>query len=174
VKRRGFRLGVGALMGMIAVVGVGLWGVTSWERAHRNAHLRIAGLGALIAFDRSFTDCVWEPTEDQLLRRAYWLSLIGSRISDSDLERLCRLANPSTLFLADTKITDRGLEHLINMQKLQFLDLQATQITDAGIDSLRRLPNLRGLAISHTRITDEGIKRLKQALPRLIIYNSGN
>jgi hypothetical protein len=158
-------------MVMIAAIGVVLWGVASWERAHRRTHLTTADLGIRIEFDRRLADFVWEPTEDQLLGRAYRIKLIGTQASDGDLERLCSLANPSTLFLASTSITDRGLVHLERMTNISYLDLQDTQISDACIDSLLRLPNLQGLAINDTRMTHDGIKRLKQALPSLIIHN---
>jgi hypothetical protein len=69
------------------------------------------------------------------------------------------------LTLDGTKITDSGLERLRGMAQLERLWLTHTDVTDAGVEHLSGLVGLKELKLTDTRVTATGVQRLRTALP---------
>jgi hypothetical protein len=131
-------------------------------------HKRI--LGASVSAEREIVDLLWEPTDGDLLRRAFRINYTGQPITDAQLAAVSKRANPETLDLGASQVTDAGLIHLRGMSKLQFVDLGGTRITDAGLIHLKAIPGLRGISLIETHTTSESIDDLQKALPNTMIW----
>ena len=59
-----------------------------------------------------------------------------TKVTDTALARLSRLAAIERLELDGTRITDAGLTHLTTMKKLRVLGLEGAAVTDRGLESL--------------------------------------
>lgn len=70
------------------------------------------------------------------------LSLAGTEVRDSDLEKLRKLRHPFRIDLSKTGISDKGLEYLKEMPSLRHLDLTQTLVSADGVSALqKRLPS---------------------------------
>jgi Leucine-rich repeat (LRR) protein len=121
------------------------------------------------------------------------LSLYGTQVTDAGLVHLKGLTNLSVLDLRDTQVTDAGLVHLRGLTNLSTLRLGGYHVTDPGLVHLKGLTNLSTLWLWCPQVTDlglvhlkgltnlsilsfggqatvAGMNELKQALPRLKIY----
>ena len=72
--------------------------------------------------------------------------------------------------LAGYQIYDSELLHLKGLTNLKKLSLRSTKVTDAGLVHLKGLTNLQTLILSGTEVTEAGFKKLRQALPKCVIY----
>ena len=99
------------------------------------------------------------------LDRLECLDLCWTKIGDSGLAHLAKLASLRELQLVHTDVTDAGLVQLSRLQRLECLSLDATLISDRGIGHLARLTRLRQLSLRGTDVTDAGVAELQKSLP---------
>ncbi len=97
------------------------------------------------------------------------LDLLDTQVTDAGLVHLKGLTNLSTLRLGSYHVTDPGLVHLKGLTDLSSLWLWCPQVTDLGLVHLKGLTNLSILSFGG-QATVAGMNELKQALPRLKIY----
>ena len=97
--------------------------------------------------------------------------IVGSQVTDIDLENLKGLNHLKYLTLHETTITDAGLENLTGLQQLQNLQISGSNITDAGLKQLERLKQLKAIYLIYTHVTDAGVAKLQKALPDCKIEN---
>jgi Leucine-rich repeat (LRR) protein len=78
----------------------------------------------------------------------------------------------SQLFVARTKITDRDLESICRLRKIEILDLNATHIEDVALASIAILKNLTELRIADTLISSRGAQNagVLRQLKRLQVH----
>lgn len=86
-----------------------------------------------------------------------FLSLAGTKITDSGLAHVKALKGLQELHLNGTKITSQGLDHLKGLEHLEILDLKDTRTTDDGLSLLKPLHKLNGLDLTRTLVTDAGL-----------------
>ncbi len=124
------------------------------------------------------------------------LKSLGLRgVTDSDIHRLSRLDNLTSLSLQDSPISDEacqvigqldkltylgithhssdppeitavGLEHLVGLKELSGLYLQSPELSDAGLKHIAQLQALEILALFDAKIHGDGLNELAQ-LPKL-------
>jgi len=123
-----------------------------------------------------------------------WLDLVDTGITDAGLSYLAKLPKLETLYLNNIQVGDDGVAQLAGLQelkmlhlgrtrvtnaalasitklnKLQELHLERTKIDDAGLKSIESLPDLQELYLTGSAVTPEGVARLKEALPKLVVY----
>tara|TARA_B100000029_G_scaffold515358_1_gene621960 strand:+ start:2279 stop:2848 length:570 start_codon:yes stop_codon:yes gene_type:complete len=104
---------------------------------------------------------------------AVGISLVNSRITDSELGQLEELNGLKTLDLGGTRITDAGLSHLAKLVHLETLSLHSTLVTDKGLLHLTGLARLKTLWLGETSVTDRGVAELNRALPECQVSRSG-
>src|SRR3954447_20345248 len=113
------------------------------------------------------------------------VDLRASWVTDTDLRKLLRLPNLSSLDLSLTRITDQGMQDLKNApgivdlnlyfaeyvtdeglaavknwKKLKRLNLHGTKVSDTTLDHIAGITTLELLNIGSAMITDVGIERL--------------
>lgn len=102
------------------------------------------------------------------------VNLIGTTVTNADLERIRELTKLNVLYLGSAQITDGGLLHLKGMTSLQVLVILSAKnnVTDAGIEHLQGLTSLEELYLGGTKVTDSGVAHLKdlKALNTLWIH----
>jgi hypothetical protein len=102
------------------------------------------------------------------------LGLEFNNLNDDGLSYLPQLTSLEELWLAYCRgITDRGLRNgtLQTMTHLRQLNLRGLQqVTDASLDDLVRFQHLAHLGIRETKISGDGVARLKQALPKTVVF----
>ena len=99
-----------------------------------------------------------------------FLQVAGSALDDAG----CRLLPEvfpqlMSLDLSQTKITDSALKSLGRLANLSQLTLDGTKITDAGLVDLKPLVKLRMLQIHDTAVTEQGAELLRAAIPGLSV-----
>ena len=104
------------------------------------------------------------------MTRLKTLLLENAQVTDAGLTHLKGLTSLHKLTLDSAQVTDAGLTHLKGLTSLNYLDLRNTQITDAGLTHLKGLTNLDSLILINTHVTQAGVDRLRQAIPRCVIY----
>jgi internalin A len=98
------------------------------------------------------------------LPELHTLDLSDSKgIKDKNTATLARLKKARWLSLADTSITNAGLKDLKAMPALRHLDLTGTKVTDAGMKDLAEFPNLESLGLGVGMVTPAGLKDLRQS-----------
>ena len=97
-----------------------------------------------------------------------WLSNT-SVITEAELVDLDGLTKISFVDVNSSQVTDAGLAHLKGLANLSIFSLYGTQVTDAGPVHLKGLTNLSIVSFGG-QATVAGMNELKQALPRLKIY----
>jgi formylglycine-generating enzyme required for sulfatase activity len=90
----------------------------------------------------------------------------GSKLTDSDLDRLADLGKLNGLALNVPGITDEGLKRLANLRGLSLLQLDADKTTAAGLAHLKLVPELVAVILWNGSLTDEGFRELLQ-IPHL-------
>lgn len=75
-------------------------------------------------------------------RYATFISLCGSRITDTELALVSQLTQLQHLVLINTRVTDAGLVNLQGLTELQGLTLESNRVTDAGLKHLAGLLQL--------------------------------
>ena len=102
------------------------------------------------------------------------LGLEFNNLRDDTLSHLPQLVNVEELGLSYCiGVTDRGIQGgvLQRMPQLRRLALRGLkQITDASLDELARLAQLEHLNIRQNGITEAGSDRLRQALPKTVVF----
>src|SRR4051812_31698525 len=94
---RRFRLSTGSIMAIIAVVGLGLWGLARWHRSH--APIRRDLYGWRVSVPWEIMDLLREPQDRELIRRAIRIDYRGESITDAILADLEEHADPHVLNL---------------------------------------------------------------------------
>lgn len=102
------------------------------------------------------------------------LGLEFNNLSDDTLKHLPQLTHVEEIRLSYCMgITHTGLQSgtLQGMPNLKRLALRGVKgVTDAAIDDLAKIPNLEHLNIRSNGITVEGCARLKQAMPKTVVF----
>jgi hypothetical protein len=168
-RPRGRGMLAAALLGLLAVLGMGLWfvahrrrnGQARWSRAEVLAAIVAvsAASGGLLLFGlRLLADRV-PPAVTPLQKAAAKVRELEADTIDAD-------AWPDT--------TDQDLADLRDLPNLRHLRLQHTQITDAGVKRIGRLTHLVSLYVADTKISDAGLAELKdlQGLKELRLSKS--
>ena len=88
------------------------------------------------------------------------LRLVGTAVSDEDMEQVAQVAGLKTLNLDDTRISSAALRHLRKLKRLECLSLNHTSIDDEGLTQLRELRGLKWLSLIETDISDRGLSQL--------------
>ena len=95
------------------------------------------------------------------------LGLIGTQITDDQLQYLEGLDVLQKLWLNGTPVGDAGLVHLKKLPQLRYLVLWFdTRISDVGLKHLQGMSQLRELSLDDTNVTDAGKTELQKALPK--------
>ncbi|MGO8690856.1 MAG: hypothetical protein ACLQLG_14635 [Thermoguttaceae bacterium] len=127
-----------------------------------------ADVASVDAHGPNFDDAAVEPLKG--LPQLDILDLSGTKVSDAGIENLKALTQLRYLFLSHTKVSDAGLKHLEGLSRLETLFLDDTRVGDAGLKDLERLARLSNLGLKHTKVTDEGVRKLRNALPKCMIF----
>jgi hypothetical protein len=94
------------------------------------------------------------------------LNLSGSKITDSGLARLPRMARLRTMGLDNTSITDDGLRHLAKFPNLTYLQMLDVKISDAGLLNLQSNKRLEVIMSRQSEFTRAGVAQFKESVPR--------
>ena len=86
------------MMILVAAAGIGLGGLARWYKTHAIMTRRIAA--ARVSAQRGILDLLWEPADDDLVRRAHRINYSGQPITDATLAAMSKEANPGVLDLA--------------------------------------------------------------------------
>jgi Leucine-rich repeat (LRR) protein len=89
------------------------------------------------------------------------LSLGGTHVTDSGVERLAGLTQLKTLILYDTSISDAGLAHLEKLRKVEQLSLAGTSVSGAGLLHLKGMTRLKILYLDNTKVSGADLVHLK-------------
>jgi len=102
------------------------------------------------------------------------LGLEFNNLRDETLEHLAQLKSLERLSLSYCRgVTDAGLRSgpLAAMSRLKHLGLRGlSQVTDGALDDLTKFGHLEHLTIRETKISWDGVERLKQALPKTVVF----
>jgi hypothetical protein len=102
------------------------------------------------------------------------LGLEFNNLTDETLTHLPQLSTIADLRIAYCRhVSDRGMAKGVfeRMPHLERLNLRGLPlVTDAALDSLSKLAHLAHLGIRETKIGTDGVARLKQALPKTVIF----
>lgn len=89
--------------------------------------------------------------------------VIGSDVSDTNLQQLAKLTHLRTLSLSgDRSLTDTGFQALRNLTNLEELDLSYMPLSDQAWPIIRHFPRLRHLRISASSATGFGLAALSE------------
>jgi len=97
----------------------------------------------------------------------------NTKIDDDGLKEFQEMKQLVALELRKTKITGAGMVYLKDLSNLTYLNVSENAIDDKGIEQLHGLKNLKYLALGKTKMTKTGLAKLKAALPKCVISNSG-
>ena len=97
----------------------------------------------------------------------------NTKIDDDGLKEFQEMKQLVALELRKTKITGAGMVYLKDLSNLTYLNVSENAIDDKGIEQLHGLKNLKYLALGETKMTKTGLAKLKTALPKCMISNSG-
>ena len=86
--------------------------------------------------------------------------LVGTKITDAELEDLAAFKQLHKLWLQDTQGTDVGLMYLPPLQQLKELYAHGTKVTDDFMEHLAALEQLEKLSLERTGVTDAGLLHL--------------
>lgn len=146
-----------------------LWGSTAGNDALENVKC-FPRLATLILVETQVTDSGLAHLRG--MESLTFLSLDETRITDDGLAHLGTLRNLEELSLSGTAISDKGLRHLSSLQKLTFLSVRSVKnLTYNGLLNLEGCSNLSSLHFDGF-LAESFAPRLKQALPRLRLYES--
>lgn len=95
------------------------------------------------------------------LRGLESLWLLGSQITDDDLEKLKPMTHLTGLYIGYCPVTDKGVEHLNGLTNLKWLFLSKTQVGDEGLKTVSRLTKLKSVSLMDTDFSDAGMENLK-------------
>lgn len=102
------------------------------------------------------------------------LGLEFNNLNDETLIHLPQLTSVEDLALSYCRnVTDRGMQSgtLQGMTHLKRLGLRGMQqVTDASLDDLVKLGHLEHLTIRETKISADGVARMKQAMPKTVVF----
>ncbi len=123
------------------------------------------------------------------------LQFLSSKLTDNEIETLCRLRNLQELtvtsanitgfaveqvsqlphlrklVLLQTKLTDQDIDSLSRLSDLEVLEIESTELTDAAADTFSSMQSLRSLTISGANITHQTEKTLERLLPDLLHFS---
>jgi hypothetical protein len=118
-------------------------------------------LGGAVRFDDGDTDTKSPADLPKGAFRLTGLSLVGERVTETDLARFKGCKNLTRLDLPHSAITDAGLANFKWCRNLTHLDLTAAQVTDAGLACFDGCKNLTQLTLDETTITGAGLVHFK-------------
>lgn len=101
------------------------------------------------------------------------LGLDHTSVSDAGLTELIHLQNLTELNLRMTAVTDAGLLQLASMRQLRVLNLQFTKITDVGLKNMAKCQQLAVLRLQGCKVTPQAVKELGDALPKCVVWTTG-
>jgi len=132
---------------------------------HQNTTLLMVDFGPVADKTKDEHLALLEP----LAANVVWLDLGRTKITDTGLDRLKRLAGLERLHLEGTQLGDAALARLAGAQKLSYLNLYGTKVTDKGLAQLKPLAALKKVFLWQTGVTEQGHKELKKARPELLV-----
>lgn len=130
---------IAAVCGLFALAGAFL--VPAYEERHR-----VAELSAVRA--QVFT----EPRGQYLLRQ-----FAGDSLSKRAVY----------VHLDDSRVTDEWLANLQGLHYVEVFSIKSDNVTDLGLAQLKCLPTLQSLHLVNTKTTEAGIRSLQASLPPL-------
>ena len=102
------------------------------------------------------------------------VNLVGTRITNKDVEKLTRLTSLKELNLSQTQVSDAAFTHLAEIENLQILRLEMNSLIDgSGLQAFSKSktkPPLRELHSFRTKINIAGLKHVK-GIPNLELLN---
>jgi hypothetical protein len=98
--------------------------------------------------------------DSSLVEHVKWLTLCGSGITDSTVERLVAFRGLRRLELYDTGVTGSALQKLSGMSGLVSLVISGGEVDCAQLHGLAEVPILTSIDLSRTTITDDCLKAL--------------
>ena len=109
------------------------------------------------------------PLKDQLV----WLSLSGTRVTDSAFTVLGKLTHLVRLDLRNAAIKGKGMTALNACTELRYLNLAGTAVTDEGLLSLQKNKKLQQVYLFQAGVKPMAVQQLRQHLPKLTIDTGG-
>jgi Leucine-rich repeat (LRR) protein len=130
-----------------------------------------SGLAGFLEWVRANNGCVGkadgrmaDPKTLTSLSEIKDVGLGGSKVTD--IGPLAQLTELKSLSLAGAAVED--LSPLAKLTKLEYLVISHTRVTD--LTPLMGLTNLKRVGVSNTPVTAEEVARLRQALPKCVVY----
>lgn len=109
------------------------------------------------------------PLKDQLV----WLSLAGTRVTDSAFTVLAKFRHLVRLDLRNVAIKGKGMNALNACAELRYLNLAGTAVTDEGLLSLQKNKKLQQVYLYQAGVKPAAVQQLRQYLPKLVIDTGG-
>ena len=102
------------------------------------------------------------------------LILVSPGVTDTTLDALSNFPKLRVLELYDgTGVGDAGITRLRGRSGIFFLELHCAEITDVALADLATLTGCDIINLDTPKVTAAGLARLRAALPRTTIWNSG-
>jgi uncharacterized membrane protein len=109
------------------------------------------------------------PMKEQLV----WLSLAGTRITDSSFAVLGKLSHLVKLDLRNAAIKGKEMNALNACKDLRYLNLAGTAVTDEALLSLQKNKKLQQVYLYQSGVKPVAVQQLRQHLPKLVIDTGG-
>lgn len=165
------RFSVRRLLGVVAVIAVGLALAVSVTRGERQSVRAIQDRGGTVWYDWRYSpnnrlvgvaDPWWQRWGDQIgvgspLGAAL---VVAPQATDDDLPHVGRLRGLSALDLSGSTVTDAGLARLNSPVNVQSLFLDGTPIKGTGLAHLAGARRLRSLSLARSHASDLGMVQL--------------
>ena len=95
------------------------------------------------------------------------LSIEETRVTNSGLQNIAKLATLKSIRFVRSNITAAALAHFCDLSSLESLVVDDLQLSDADLSPLQKLTNLNSFNLGATQISDEGLKNLGKWLPKI-------
>jgi hypothetical protein len=166
--RESLRFSVRGLVGVVAVVALGLALVVNATRAEWQAAVALRGRGGTVWYDWQYSPTnrpvgIANPRWQRWVERVGLGSPLGARLviapraTNDDLVHVGRLGWLNALDLSGSAVTDVGLARLGGLADLQAVCLDSTPITGTGLAHLAGSRRLDWLSLIKTRLGDHGM-----------------
>ncbi|HEY9259480.1 c-type cytochrome domain-containing protein [Chitinophaga sp.] len=109
------------------------------------------------------------PLKDQLV----WLSLSGTRVTDSAFAVLGKFTHLVRLDLRNAAIKGSGMTALNACTELRYLNLAGTAVTDEALLSLQKNKKLQQVYLFQAGVKPMAVQELRKHLPKLTVDTGG-
>ncbi|HSQ57534.1 MAG TPA: hypothetical protein VLM40_17565 [Gemmata sp.] len=165
-------LGPGAVVVMLAVLGIGLYRTA--QRQTDSFPPPGTPIDADVVDELEATN-KWLISNGSLEDGQVPTVICAGDITDADLPALLQIRVLFALNLNNSNVTDEGLRHLAGLQNLTSLNLSNTHVTWQGLECVYGLRNLNNLVLDPGKVTDDLLASLAGADRLHILWqcNSG-